>query len=150
MTIARILAMVVSYLGAMFIAGALKVPVADRLFEGFMSRQAVDGMFTGLAEKAVLEAARGMAYSLLFFIAFVVLQFLLFRVIKALKLVDYVPVVGKLNKLGGALLGFLWVFLLCFLIGNVFFTYVPKQVQKEWGFTNKAVERTVLLQSFRP
>ena len=99
----------------------------------------------GIGEEALTAAAEGISYTLVFAVMFSVLQFVFLLLVSALRLVDHVPVLGKLNKLGGAVLGFFWMFLLCLLLGNVFFTYVPKELRHQWGFTKKAVQNTVLM-----
>ena len=81
---------------------------------------------------------------------FALLQFVLLRAIHVLKLVDHIPVLGTMNKLAGGVLGFFWVFILCILLGRVFFTYVPDSLRSQWGFTGKAVQQTVLLNAFVP
>lgn len=149
-TIARIVAMVASYLGAVLAAEALKGVIARLVFLPLLNRQLEGSLFAGIAGEALLEIAQGIAYSVVFFVVFALLEFILFRVVHALKLIDHVPVLGRLNRLGGAVLGFFWVFLLCLLLGNVFFTYVPKELQHQWGFTKTEVQNTVLLNVFVP
>jgi hypothetical protein len=86
----------------------------------------------------------------IFSLSFALLQFVFANVIRTLKLVDRLPIIGRLDKLGGAVLGFFWVFLLCLFLGNIFFTYVPEGLRHLWGFTDRAVENTVLLNAFVP
>jgi hypothetical protein len=85
---------------------------------------------------------------LVFCISFGVLQFFLFQLVRSLRLIGKIPVIGKLDKLAGAVFGFFWVFLLCMIVGHFFFQYIPGELRHQWGFTKKAVEQSVLLDVF--
>lgn len=149
-TLARIAALAAAYLGA---AAAAKIlgNVLGRTILLPMLKKHLEGSAAGLLPEQMLwETVDGIAYSLVFFLLFFVLQVFFLLLIRMLKMVDRIPVVGKLDKLGGAVFGFLWVFILCLLLGNVFFTYVPRSVQKQMGLGKRAVENTVLLNVFVP
>lgn len=150
LTIARVIALAVSYVGAGMTANILKGSVGHLIASSLLEKQTADSMLGALAQPALEAAAEGIAYSVLFFIAFFVLELVLMHLVNVLKVVDHIPVVGKINKLGGAVVGFFWVFLILLLLGNVFFTYIPKEVQHQMGFTRKAVKETVLLNVFVP
>lgn len=150
LSVARIVAMIVSYLGAAFVATAGKQWVGSWICSAVLQGQDPDSLFGTLAQPVLQETGEGIAYTVLFFVAFLLLEAVLLHVVNLLKLVDHIPVVGKLNKLGGAVAGFFWMFLICLLLGNVFFSYVPKEVQKEMGFTKKAIKETILLNVFVP
>lgn len=147
-TIARLMAMVVSYLGAVAVARVCQKQIAVSIILPVLAKQMDIKLLGGIGEEALTAAAEGISYTLVFAVMFSVLQFVFLLLVSALRLVDHVPVLGKLNKLGGAVLGFFWMFLLCLLLGNVFFTYVPKELRHQWGFTKKAVQNTVLLSVF--
>lgn len=149
-TIARIVAMVASYIGAILAAEMLKKTLAQTLFVPMIRQELGNGAFADLAQEALLQTAEGIAYSVVFFVVFALLQFVLLCAIHVLKLVDHIPVLGTMNKLAGGVLGFFWVFILCILLGRVFFTYVPDSLRSQWGFTGKAVQQTVLLNAFVP
>jgi uncharacterized membrane protein required for colicin V production len=149
-TIARIVAMVASYIGAILAAEMLKKTLAQTLFVPMIRQGLGNGAFADLAQEALLQTAEGIAYSVVFFVVFALLQFVLLRAIHVLKLVDHIPVLGTMNKLAGGVLGFFGVFILCILLGRVFFTYVPDSLRSQWGFTGKAVQQTVLLNAFVP
>ncbi len=149
-TLARVAAVAGAYMGAVLAATGLKSVLAESLLLPLLERQTGGSVFVGFAGQALREAAEGIAYSLVFFIAFAILQFILFRLAGGLKTVDKIPVVGGLDKLGGAVLGFCWIFFLCLLLGNVFFTYVPKELRRDMGLGNKVVKKTVLLSVFVP
>lgn len=147
-TIARLMAMVVSYLGAVAVARVCQTEIAVNIILPVLEKQLDIKLFGEIGGEALTAAAEGLSYTLIFAVIFSVLQLVFLIVVSALKLVDHIPVLGKLNKLGGAVLGFFWMFLLCLLLGNVFFTYVPKELRHQWGFTKKAVQNTVLLSVF--
>ena len=149
-TIARIVAMVASYIGAILAAEMLKKTLAQTLFVPMIRQGLGNGAFADLAQEALLQTAEGIAYSDSGQRKRILLQFVLLRAIHVLKLVDHIPVLGTMNKLAGGVLGFFWVFILCILLGRVFFTYVPDSLRSQWGFTGKAVQQTVLLNAFVP
>jgi hypothetical protein len=147
-TIAGIVAMVTSYIVAGGIAAGGKSLLAQYVLLPFLNQKTGSGLFADLAKETVLQMSQGIAYAILFFVSFGVLEFVLFRFVSALKLVKKIPVIGWLDKVGGAVLGFLWVFLLCTFLGSVFFQYVPGSIRHQWGFTQKAVEHTIFLNVF--
>ncbi len=152
MTVARILVTVVSYIGAGIVAKEGKEWAGKLLLSSILNGKNSEfaESLGELAKPLLQETAEGLAYSLLFFVSFFVIQIVLMQLIKVLKIVDYIPVVGKINKLGGAVAGFLWMFVVVLLVSNVFFTYVPKEARKEMGITKKAAKETVLFQAFVP
>lgn len=150
LTVARVAAMAAAYIGARSLAVLSSGMLARQFILPGLQDRLENNLLNGLAEAALTESAEGIAYSFVFCVALFVLEFVLLRLINGFRLLDDIPVVGKLNKLGGAVVGFLWVFLLCLLVGNVFFTYIPKELQHKMGFTEKAVQETVLLNVFVP
>ncbi len=145
-TVARIAAMVVSYLGAVLVAGACKEVVASKIILPLLFT--VQHSLAALSGDAATAVAERIAYAAVFALAFAVLELALTFLISLLKLVDRIPVIGLLDRLGGAIFGFLWVFLFCLVLGNVFFSYVPAKLRHQWGFTEKAVRDTILLNVF--
>ena len=87
--------------------------------------------------------ARGW-YMGLVFITFV----LFLQVVKIVKIVDWIPVVGTLDRAGGAVAGFFFAFLACFFLFRFLYMAVPQEVWDGWGLTQAAVGRTYLLQAF--
>ena len=148
--LARGVAMIAAYIGARALAVLSGDLLGQQLLLPFLQNSSQKNFLGELVETTITDAAEGIAYSVVFFLAFVVLEFLLLHLVNGLKIIDSVPVVGKLNKLGGAVVGFFLVFLILLLVGNIFFTYIPKEAQREMGFTKKAVKETVLLNVFVP
>lgn len=81
---------------------------------------------------------------LFFFIAFV----LFLQVVKIVKIVDRIPVIGTLDRAGGAIAGFIFAFLACYLLFGFLHMAVPRDVWNGWGLTQDVVDRTYLLQAF--
>ena len=81
-TIARIVAMVASYIGAILAAEMLKKTLAQTLFVPMIRQGLGNGAFADLAQEALLQTAEGIAYSVVFFVVFALLQFVLLRAIR--------------------------------------------------------------------
>ena len=81
---------------------------------------------------------------LFFFITFV----LFLQVVKIVKIVDWIPVIGTLDKAGGAAAGFFFAFLACYFLFHFLNMAVPQEIWNDWGLTQAAVNRTYLLQAF--
>ena len=69
-TIARIVAMVASYIGAVLAAGTLKKMLAQTVFMPVLEKQMGSGALAQLAGQALEPAAEGIAYSVVFFVVF--------------------------------------------------------------------------------
>lgn len=149
-TIARLAAMVVSYIAAGLIADHLKAGVASSVLLPLLQGRQSGGTLASLTQPLIQDTAQEFAYALLFFVAFGVIHFILMRCLVLLKVIDHIPVVGKVNKWGGAIAGFLWIFLLCLLAGKIFFAGVPVQIQEAMGYTQQALHESVLVQVFVP
>ena len=72
------------------------------------------------------------------------------KLIKVLKIVDHIPVIGFLNKAGGAVAGFLVDFIIIYVICSFLFTIVPAAVWTEIGLTGAVIKNTILLSIFVP
>lgn len=70
------------------------------------------------------------------------------QVAKLVKLVDLIPVIGKLDRLGGAVAGFLIVFVVCCVVFAFLDKVIPGKIWDSWGLTKEAVEKTYILQAF--
>lgn len=147
--VARLVAALVAYFGAMLAAESLKSVIADQwILPALTSRMEQGSQF--LAGFALEKAAGGLSYLVVFLVVFTLLQILFRCAINLLKVVDRIPMIGMLNRLGGAIAGFFLVFLILFLIGNLFFRLIPEELLRNWGFTQKAIRDTIFLQSFVP
>lgn len=101
-------------------------------------------------EQGISLVAENIAYYLLFGVIFVVALVVFHHVVKVLKLVDHIPVVGTLNKAGGALAGFLVEFIFFFILGRILFGLIPMESWGQMGLTREAIEASYLLRVFVP
>ena len=127
------------------VAGAMKFGVYEQFIRPY------------LEERAGSEAASGMSvlgesisYYLLFGIIFAVALLVFRQLTSILKLVDKIPVIGTLNKAGGAVIGFLVQFLFLYILGRILFGIFPMQLWEERGLTKEIINQTYLLQAFVP
>ena len=100
------------------------------------------------AQNGMELAAQGIAYYLLYAIVFTIAMVILGRLIGLFHIVDHIPVIGKINKAGGAIVGFLITFIILYVVGNALFTLLPQTMLDGWGFTKEAIAKTYLLQIF--
>ena len=94
------------------------------LLEGLneMTRQVVESAIAAATEaldEALDGVIRSVAYVIVFVLSLLVLTWLLRLVTSPLRLVERVPVLGLVNRLGGAVLGLVLSVLICFLITAV-------------------------------
>lgn len=116
------------YMGLVFQAARLAALAAAGIFSYVMANVAGIPLLSGL----------------FFFITFV----LFLQVVKIVKIVDWIPVVGTLDRAGGAVAGFFFAFLACFFLFRFLHMAVPQEVWDGWGLSQAAVGRTYLLQAF--
>lgn len=148
--VARLAAVFVSWLAASAVANAMKEGLARQYFLPMLLERVESGGWQSAAEPVLLTAAEQIAYVLVFLIVFCVLEFLLIHLVNLLKIIDEIPLIGLVNRLGGAIAGFFWIFFVLVLIGSIFFGMLPGDLLAGWGFSREAVEQTVLLKSFFP
>ncbi len=104
------------------------------------------GMVTLLKGKTGGGIVLPLAAAVCFLIAVVIL----YHLIKALHLIDYIPVVGKLNKIGGAVVGFIAEFIFIYVICSILFGIIPQTMLDQWGLSEDVISQTYLLQAFFP
>jgi len=132
-------------------ANILKTAVSSQWVVPYLEKQAgeklaaVDGL-----EEGISLAAENIAYHLLFGVIFVVALIVLRHIVGVLKLVDYIPVVGTLNKFGGAVIGFVAEFIFFFILGRILFGLIPMESWVQMGLTGEMIEGSYLLQAFVP
>lgn len=103
-----------------------------------------------LTEKLARSLCEKFGYVLVFIAAIIVINILGIVIIHLLRLIDKVPVVSLVNRIFGAMLGFLWVFILAMAIGSVVFNYVPKESLVKNGFGPKKIEQSYVIKYFVP
>ncbi len=148
--IARIASFVISYFLAVFIAKSLKTVVASTIIMPVIEASMKDKTVSMLAKTATKALSENIAYFVIFMLVIVIIQIVFGIIMNLLKLVDKIPVVGKINKLGGAAAGFLCTFLIIFCIVNLTFTYLPYKTLKSAGYSRKHVRETYILSAIVP
>lgn len=120
----------------------------------------VRGWYVGLALKAAHLAAflaavicshilaKMIGIPLLSGVLFIVLLFAFYHLVKVVDVVNWIPIVGTLNRLGGAVLGFMTAFLWCYVIFTFLEAALPKDVWVQWGLTKDVIANTYILQAF--
>ena len=96
---------------------------------------------------AVLASYVGLGREIVFVVAFIVLSIICRYLVQVLRLVDKLPVVGTLDKFGGAVVGFV-VFIVLYFVINLFFDIVPQSTLDGMGWTKEAVQKTMFIKGF--
>lgn len=149
MRLAHLIALIASCAIANLCAASLKVYVGKTCIAPLLQQRAGNAVSTvPYAQNGIELVAQGIAYYLLYAIAFTIIMVILGRLIRLLHIVDHIPVIGKINKAGGAMAGFLITFIILYVVGNAFFVLIPQTVLDGWGFTKEAIEKTYVLQIF--
>lgn len=151
MKVGNLAAMVGASITAGLGANLLKATVSRQWILPYLEQQAGKD-FPGFrdVEQGISLVAENIAYYLLFGIIFVVAVVVFHHIVRVLKLVDYIPVVGTLNKAGGALAGFLVEFIFFFILGRILFGLIPMESWAQMGLTEEVIEAGYLLRAFVP
>ena len=132
-------------------ANILKTTVSSRWVLPYLEEQAKEGLYSVKGvEQGISLAAENIAYYIIFGIIFAVADIVLHHIVGMLKLVDYIPVVGTLNKLGGAVAGFLVEVIFFFILGRVLFSLIPMESWAQMGLTREMIDASYLLRAFVP
>ena len=97
---------------------------------------------------AVLPSYVGLGREIVFVVAFIVLSIICRYLVQVLRLVDKLPVVGTLDKFGGAVVGFVVAFIVLYFVINLFFDIVPQSTLDGMGWTKEAVQKTMFIKGF--
>ena len=97
---------------------------------------------------AVLASYVGLGIEIVFVVAFIVLSIICRYLVQVLRLVDKLPVVGTLDKFGGAVVGFVVAFIVLYFVINLFFDIVPQSTLDGMGWTKEAVQKTMFIKGF--
>lgn len=97
---------------------------------------------------AVLASYVGLGREIVFVVAFIVLSLICRYLVQVLRLVDKLPVVGTLDKFGGAVVGFVVAFIVLYFVINLFFDIVPQSTLDGMGWTKEAVQKTMFIKGF--
>lgn len=149
MKLGHLIAIVASCIIAHFAATILKVSIGNTVVLPMIKDNAGEA-FASLpfATDGMEFVAQGIAYYFLYAIIFIIAMIILSQAIKVLKIVDHIPVIGLVNKLGGAVIGFFIEFIVFYIICAFIFNLTPQTTLDSWGFTKEAIEKTYVLQAF--
>lgn len=151
MKIGHLAALVGASILANVVANILKTTVSSQWVLPYLEQQAGAELHTSAElEQGISLVAENIAFYFLFSILFVVTMIIFRHLVAVLKLVDRIPVVGTLNKAGGALVGFLIEFIFFFILGRILFGMIPMESWAQVGLTKGMIEETYLLQAFVP
>lgn len=104
----------------------------------------------GIVKNSVTDITEAFLYTIIFMIVFFIVRFIFRKLIKVLKIVDHIPVIGFVNKAGGAVAGFLVDFTIIYVVCSFLFTIVPAEAWAEIGLTKSVIKHTILLSVFVP
>lgn len=142
MKAAGLMALIASFAAASFIAGLLS-PKLGIYINGQVPASNV--AFTG---EAIADTAVNIAHHIIFCVVFIILFIILRHVANIFKITSHLPLIGKADRICGAVAGFLIDFIVIYIICQLFFGMMPQDILDSIGFTKKAIEGSVLLQSF--
>lgn len=84
----------------------------------------------------------------LYGVFFLISAAVLGKAVQVLKIVDWIPVVGFLNRAGGAFIGFITAFLIFHILFGFLFRVVPQEFWEQCGLTQEVIAKTHLLKAF--
>lgn len=143
MKVASLIVVGVSYILAGILSKTISPYVADEISKNISKD-------TGILKNGVTNVTEAFLYTVIFMIVFFVVRYIFRKLIKVLKIVDHIPVIGFLNKAGGAVAGFLVDFIIIYVICSFLFTIVPAAAWTEIGLTGAVIKNTILLSVFAP
>ena len=128
-----------TFLGA-FLSEGLILPYFEKHSDGIISVQIV--------KKGASVFANQVSYDIIFLVTFIIALLVFNHLVHILKIVDRIPVVGTLNKFGGALLGFVTEFIIVYIICAVLFSFLPQSTFDGIGLTQPIINETYFLHFF--
>ena len=124
---------VISFIAALYLSRPLGAIVANLIRSG---ENQVAEVAAGVEHLVGLESVLSV---FVFFVLFIALQFVMKIVANKLKLVNYIPLVGQFNRLGGVLLGGLKGLIFVFILITIFSSLPPEylgEALNESAFVN--------------
>lgn len=141
---AQLASLVAAYIIASFVANLLS-PGLYGFINGKMESTAMPAAFAG---RLVADTAESIVHHIIFTAIFIISFIILRHAANIFKITSHLPVIGKLDRIGGAIAGFLVDFIIIYIVCNIFFGMMPQELLDNIGLTKKAVEGSVLLQAF--
>lgn len=142
MKVASLMVVIISYIFAGVLSKIISPYIAKVLSEQISSET------VWIAKKSIKAVSEAFSYTVIFTIAFFLIGLVFRRLIKILKIVDHLPVIGFVNRLGGAIVGFLVTFILIYIIVSFLFMILPQNELNSIGLTKKVIENTIFLSVF--
>jgi len=84
----------------------------------------------------------------LYGIVFIIAAAVLGKAVQVLKVVEWIPLIGIVNKAGGAFAGFIGAFLVFYILFGFLFRVVPQEMWERWGLTQEVIDKTYLFKAF--
>ncbi|MCX4327489.1 MAG: CvpA family protein [Lachnospiraceae bacterium] len=138
---AQLASLVAAYFIASFAADLLS-PGLSGFINGKMESTAMPaGAFVADTAESIVHHA---VFTIIFIISFIILR----HAANIFKITSHLPVIGKLDRIGGAIAGFLVNFIIIYIICSLFFGIMPQDMLDNIGLTKKAIRDSVLLQAF--
>ena len=147
--VGHLIALIAAMISAHLAASVSKSILSEKVILPFLEEKT--GGLTKIMQvldKGAAFLADQIAYDLVFTVVFFIALLIFNHLVHILKIVDRIPVVGTLNKFGGALIGFVTEFILVYIICAVFFTFAPQSALDSIGLTQAVIRETSLLQFF--
>lgn len=143
MKAASLIVVIVSYI----LAGILSKTISPSITQVIAKNVSSD---IGILKNGVMDVTEPFLYTVIFMVIFFVIRLIFRRLIKILKIVDHIPVIGLVNKVGGAIAGFIVDFIIIYVICYFLFTIVPADAWAKIGLTKAVIKNTILLSVFVP
>lgn len=109
MKVASLIVVVISYV----FSGMLSKMISPYIAELITQQISPDIQFV---KGGILSVTEAFSYTVIFMLIFFVVRYFFRRLIKIFKLIDHIPVIGFVNKVGGAVAGFLVDFMIIYVI----------------------------------
>lgn len=142
MKVANLAVLVASYFIALMLANMLSPQLEDYI-NGQVSQTPV-----AFAGGIMADTAGNLAHNIVFSIILVISFIILHHVVSVLKVTSHIPVIGKIDRICGAIAGFFIDFIVIYIIFSIFFSVVPQETLDGIGLTKEAIGNSVLLQAF--
>ncbi|MCH5266740.1 MAG: CvpA family protein [Lachnospiraceae bacterium] len=131
------------------IAIILMLAVLNGLTTGvIMKLGQIVAVIVSYAVAAFLASQAGFAHAVVFVPAFIVMSIVCHYLVGALGLVDRIPIVGALDKYGGAIVNFIVAFIVIYYVANLFLNgIIPQETLDSWGWTRETLNKTIFISS---
>lgn len=136
-------------IAACIIAGAAASLLSEKLGRGILlSSFDENALLSGAVGEEIASVANNLAWGIVYTVSFLIAILVLRHLIKILNLVDRIPVIGTLNRLGGAIVGFVVAFVLLYALCGLVLRMFPQTTVDEWGLTEEVIAHTYIFRVF--